>query len=326
MRKKSTAQNCSTTFNGFLSLDIKHGSSCDYHRIVLPFKYANITPSVPVYVFNRISSLGLDALHRMKEQGVKLVMDIDDLPFLNPDHYLFNDFKKSGMTNHIIANLKLADVVMTTTPLLASKLLGYNKNIVVVRNALPFDSDQFIISKDKSSKSPVVWVGGASHVDDLKLVKGVDFKLPPTLCGDALIPGQGMNQWNIIKADHPKSEYKKGVKEAEYMSLYDGHAISIAPLENNMFNSCKSNLKVLESGAKGLPIICSKVEPYFNSIDKDFVFYAENKSEWSLLVNDLIKHKSYREDKGLALSEHVRLQYNLRDANLLRKQIIESFK
>lgn len=318
-------KNSFTTSDGFLGLDIKHGSSCDYHRITMPFSHIDIKPKVPVYAFNRISSLGLDALYRMKEQGVKIIMDIDDLPFLNPEHYLYESFKRSGMTHHIIANLKLADVIFTTTPLLASKLRGYNSNIVVIPNALPFGKGQFKESSDKDSKSTVVWVGGASHVNDLKIIKGVDFVEPLTFCGDAMIPGTNMDQWNIIKKNHPAMIYERGKSEKSYMDLYDGHAVSIAPLEDNLFNSCKSNLKVLESGCKGLPIICSKVEPYYNSIDKDFVIYAENKTEWHTQVNNMIKYKNYREDVGQALAEHVRLEYNLESANTLRKQVIESF-
>lgn len=312
-------------FDKYLTLDIKHGSSCDYHRVTMPFKHLKVKPKVPIYVFNRISSLGLDALYKMKKEGVRLIMDIDDLPFLSKDHYLYETFKSSGMTAHIIANLKLADVILTTTPLLASRLKGYNKNIVVVPNALPFDEGQFSLSTDKYFKSPVVWVGGASHFPDLSEIKGCSFMKPPTFCGYDPKPGHSLSEWKKIREQHPTALYEKGLPETQYMNLYDGHRLSIAPLLNSDFNACKSNLKVLESGAKGLPIVCSKVEPYFNSIDSKFILYAETKYEWETHVNNLIKYESYCEDVGKALSEHVRLQYNLHDVNILRKQIIESF-
>lgn len=317
--------NSSTSFDKYLTLDIKHGSSCDYHRVTMPFNYLQVKPKVPIYVFNRISSLGLDALYKMKKEGIKIIMDIDDLPFLSKDHYLYEVFKSSGMTAHIIANLKLADVVMTTTPLLASRLKGYNKNIFVVPNALPFDETQFTISKDKDFKSPVVWVGGASHYPDLKEIKGCSFIKPPTLCGYDPKPGLTHDEWLKIRDEHPTAIYEKGLQESNYMDLYDGHKVSIAPLLNSDFNACKSNLKVLESGAKGLPIVCSKVEPYYNSIDSKYVLYAETKHDWETHVNNLIRYEAYNEDVGKALSEHVRLQYNLKDINILRKHIIESF-
>jgi hypothetical protein len=35
----------------------------------------------------------------------------------------------------------------------------------------------------------------------------------------------------------------------------------LAPLEDNTFNQCKSNLRLLEYGACGFPVVCS-VRPY----------------------------------------------------------------
>ena len=38
--------------------------------------------------------------------------------------------------------------------------------------------------------------------------------------------------------------------------------LAIAPLEQNLFNECKSNLRLLEYGACGYPVVCSDVGPY----------------------------------------------------------------
>lgn len=108
------------------------------------------------------------------------------------------------------------------------------------------------------------------------------------------------------------------------MSVYESHAIAIAPLVDNDFNNCKSNLKILEAGAKGIPIVCSKVLPYFNPVDARAVTYAENKAEWHYEIVKLLRNPNYREDRGLFLAEHVRTHYNLADANELRRQVIES--
>jgi glycosyltransferase involved in cell wall biosynthesis len=45
--------------------------------------------------------------------------------------------------------------------------------------------------------------------------------------------------------------------------MYNEADISLAPLKNNhMFNYCKSQLKVIESGCHKMPIILSKYGPY----------------------------------------------------------------
>lgn len=108
------------------------------------------------------------------------------------------------------------------------------------------------------------------------------------------------------------------------MEAYDGHSLAVAPLIDSPFNRCKSNLKILEAGAKGLPIICSKVLPYYNPIDESVVSYAETTQDWHTEVKRYLNNPSYREDRGAALAEHVRLHYRMEDANELRRQVYES--
>src|SRR5690606_39583836 len=38
--------------------------------------------------------------------------------------------------------------------------------------------------------------------------------------------------------------------------------LALAPLEQNLFSECKSNLRLLEYGACGYPVICSDVRSY----------------------------------------------------------------
>ena len=44
-----------------------------------------------------------------------------------------------------------------------------------------------------------------------------------------------------------------------------GLDLALAPLEDNLFNRCKSNLKFLEYGACGYPVIASDIECYRGS-------------------------------------------------------------
>ncbi|QKS82333.1 hypothetical protein [Pseudomonas bijieensis] len=38
--------------------------------------------------------------------------------------------------------------------------------------------------------------------------------------------------------------------------------LALAPLEDNLFNRCKGNIRLLEFGACGVPVICSDIEAY----------------------------------------------------------------
>lgn len=132
-----------------LKIDAKPHSGCDYHRIVIPFNNNNFQPKKDVVVFNRIHSKGAEYVLSLKRQGVKIVVDLDDFYQLNPEHYLASLYESN--THAIVAMVKLADVVIVTTEYLAYKIRHLNRNVVVIRNALPFDSGQFTLSNDRSS-------------------------------------------------------------------------------------------------------------------------------------------------------------------------------
>lgn len=306
-----------------LLVDAKPNSGCDYHRIVLPFGETKISPKSNVVVFNRIHSKGAEHILALKRQGIKVVVDLDDFYQLNPEHYLASLYESN--THSIVAMVKLADAVIVTTEYLAYKVRHLNRNVVVIRNALPFDSGQFTLSNDRTSDTPIVWAGGASHEPDLRLVSNTFDDSLLTIAGYEASQTLTGQEWIKIRRSLPNAKYKAAVKDlGSYMHVYEGHSLAIAPLVDNDFNNCKSNLKILEAGAKGIPIVCSKVLPYFNPVDARAVTYAESKAEWHYEVVKFLRNPNYREDRGLFLAEHVRTHYNLADANELRRQLIES--
>lgn len=314
-----------------LYFDNKFGSGCDYHRIVLPYTNSNFKPKENVLVFNRVFSLGAEEVKIAKLKGYKIIVDLDDYYELNKEHYLAKHFTEHAKV--IEEMVKLADVVTVTTEYLAYKLRHLNRNIVVIKNALPFDQLQFTLSEDTTSSTPIVWAGGASHERDLSLVVNSFPAGLFTIAGYDIYPTAKPgsiqclvhSEWAKVMTKFPASNYVKAIKDLNtYMNVYNGHQVAIAPLVSNEFNACKSNLKILEAGAKGLPIVCSKVLPYYNPVDEKVVIYAENTFEWKQEVDKLLKNPNYRKDKGEALAEHVRLHYALEDANELRRQVVES--
>ena len=43
--------------------------------------------------------------------------------------------------------------------------------------------------------------------------------------------------------------------------------LGLAPVELNLFNECKSNLRQLEYGACGIPVICTDIRPYRDGLN-----------------------------------------------------------
>jgi glycosyltransferase involved in cell wall biosynthesis len=77
----------------------------------------------------------------------------------------------------IAANLKAASYVTTTTEIFANEIRKINKNVVVFPNAIDPKELQFNEPTLPSEKIRVGWLGGSSHLHDLKLLDGTVSKL-----------------------------------------------------------------------------------------------------------------------------------------------------
>lgn len=267
-----------------IAVVVREGISCDYHRLINPLAYMNIgvtsVTDADTIIFNRKMNYSILDL---KAQGKKVIMDIDDYWHLYPSHYLYNSWDAGVYVN----NLKEADIVTCTNEFLADRIREYNKNVVIIPNALPFDKGQFVDNRE-TIEGVFGYVGGASHSCDIKL------------CPDAVIPPH-------ISVDR-------------YMDYYRYLALSYAPLVNNEFNRCKSNLKALESGVNYTALMASDIHPYYNELDKDVVIYCKD-NEWDEKIDYCKRNPEYVKEMGLKLGEHVREHYDLIKINELRREV-----
>lgn len=298
-------------------------SVCDFHRIILPYKRKlTINPKHNIFVFNGVPTRGKPGFLALKQLGFKLVMDLDD-SLIIPEGHMLEGLFENQIRDDLKWFLERSDLVTTTTPALKVELSQYNDNVHIVPNGLPFDEGQFVLTKDRYSKSPLVWAGSETHKHDLAILP--DFGKDLTLCGFRRDHEElSSAQWLQIKEDIQPGCVYEGIRPYEcYMEAYDGHQISIAPLVNNHFNNAKSNLKILEAGAKGLPLVCSPRENYYTEEFKDLIFFADSVKEWKDIVEYLIESPDVCIEKGLALAKYVRDNYNIDDLNETRKLLIE---
>jgi glycosyltransferase involved in cell wall biosynthesis len=134
-----------------------------FHRNLFKIINNQVTPIYGKDVENIIAPL--------KKLGIKIVMDIDDYWSPTEDHPLFSVILDAKLHILIPETLKVVDYITTTTPIFAEKIKNYNKNVVVLPNAINPDEKQFIIN-DKSTKERLSfgWLGGSSHLYDLDIL------------------------------------------------------------------------------------------------------------------------------------------------------------
>jgi glycosyltransferase involved in cell wall biosynthesis len=131
-----------------------------------------------------------EVIQKLNELGIATVADIDDYWMPGKEHPIHDMIVVNKINEKIVANLKAAKYVSTTTPLFADEISKFNKNVVVFPNAINPNEPQFKEPTPESDRIRVGWLGGSSHLHDLqlldqsfsKLTKFSD-KLQYVLCG-----------------------------------------------------------------------------------------------------------------------------------------------
>ena len=113
---------------------------------------------------NRIKSL--------QSKGKIVIMDIDDLWFVDQRHPMYHAIKNSKIGEMKVEMLKMVDYVTTTTPVFQNTIkqkLGI-KNVLVFPNAVDENEPQFKVQPEKSDLIRFGWLGGSSHYADIELM------------------------------------------------------------------------------------------------------------------------------------------------------------
>lgn len=307
---------------GKISFQIRKGISCDYHRIDLPARAIGINTEIaPTHALLNVVCRFPDDDSRVING--KSIVDVDDYWHLYPHHYLHGIWHSSKSAQRIVSAIERADMVTVTNLHLWQKVRQFNSRVEILPNALPFDEGQFkLLTGDAIyDKAKFFWAGGASHAQDLAVIRNVltSTQFDLTLMGD-----DGGGQWAKIRTSFGgRAKFIKMLSVESYMTGYEGN-VMLVPLENNYFNIHKSNLKVLEAGCKGMAVIASRMHPYYNAKDMPYVMYADNLGEWQSHIRYCIANPGFVKDMGLALADHVRREYDLHEVNIKRRHIYES--
>lgn len=258
-----------------------------------------------VVVFNRYCNVNLqkELMRDLKAKGAYIICDLDDYWNLYRGHVLEKRWKLTRMSSRIIEAVGLADEVWVTHEHLGEYVDNINANWYVIENALDPTEEQWRPKSEYQNR--VGWAGGVTHFHDLMQVK---FNREPVICGYEEDP-----VWFKLSQNLP-AKYVKGKTVYDYGYLYEAFDIAIAPLVDNAFNRCKSNLKILEAGIKGLPIFVQNIHPY-----TDVARGIYKVDDWKDAVRkaESMESDAIRED-GQALRRYIIDRYDLNKVNAKR--------
>jgi glycosyltransferase involved in cell wall biosynthesis len=327
-------------------------------------------------------------IEKLKGMGIVVVGDIDDYWLPTKEHPIHQLIIQNKLHEKIIKNLKAASCVITTTEIFANEIRKFNNNVVVFPNAIDPNESQFKEPTLSSDKIRVGWLGGSSHLHDLKLMDGTVSKLSSLqdkiqyfVCGfDIRGTVTEINQQTGEKTQRPikpdetvwlkyekiftndykiiTPKYKEFLEKYEdkeylgwenenyvrvwtkpvtsYAKNYSKFDISLAPIQNHIFNRMKSQLKVIEAGFYKKALIASNVGPYtidlkhalhqgkFTDGNALLVNENNNHSDWAKNIKKLVDNPSMIVDLGERLYETVKDKYDLNQVTKTRSEFYKS--
>ncbi|WP_047604191.1 glycosyltransferase [Pseudomonas putida] len=272
---------------------------------------ARIDPDVIVVQLRHNEETVRDIGRMARFSNARRIFEIDDYVVSTPKKNSHARNKPSDIEQHLRKGISLCDRVVVTTQALADVLSDMHQDIRVVPNML--DPERWAGLRSHraiSSKPRVGWGGGTSHGGDLEIIAEVVRELAAEvewvffgMCPDVLKP--------YVHEFHPLVGLQAYPSKLASLNL----DLALAPLEFHVFNDCKSNLRLLEYGACGYPVICTDTAAYRGDLPCTRV-RSNSTREW---VDAIRMHlhdpdASYR--SGDELREAVQRNFMLRADNL----------
>ena len=247
----------------------------------------------------------LHAWHSMPSRPF-LIYTLDDL---------FTNMEESNpLRIHTPANcwvrlkyaLERCDRMVVSTKFLAEAYRHVITDIRVVPNRLERHTWLPLHTLKRTGPRPRIgWAGGTTHRDDLLLLKETieqtrneaDWILFG-MCPEEIRP--------LLTEYHEFGAFTEYPARLAALNL----DLAVAPLANTPFNQGKSNLRLLEYGVLGIPVVCSDIDPYRES---PACSVTNTTSAWVEALRARIHDTKAREREGATLRDWVCRHYLLED-------------
>lgn len=192
--------NLQNNFSEDFFIDINY--DIDFSNISFLKKYDAVF--IHLNLLRQKNKEAISIINNLKKLDIKVIVDIDDHWELDPSHGYYQSAKLDNLLSISIECIKLADMVTTTTDTLRNVIKVYNKNVVILPNAINPNEEQFKIKKTESDLIRFGWLGGSTHTKDIELLsdfsaaqKSLPKKTQIVLCG--------FNPKGIVQTRNPQT-------------------------------------------------------------------------------------------------------------------------
>jgi len=311
--------------HGFYGAEIPY--SCTYIRLLQPLSHpvlaerielthgtAEAIPDCDLLIVERHTlwpyERQLDgftrALSRCRRAGVPVVYELDDnLLDLHRDEP-WEPYPGDSLRGVVMFLARQADGMIVSTPALAERVADLRSDVLLVPNALDerlFGSSPEPLST-RSSMVTIGYMGTLTHDADLRMVLAPlrallarhAGKVRLELVGGAagrgtasLFEGLPFRMRNL-GSEHPYPRF------VAWMRQHLRWDVAIAPLVDDPFTRCKSDLKYLDYAALGIPGVFSDVRPYRDTVRHRVtgLLAANEPGAWASALEEIVSDDTLR--------------------------------
>jgi GT2 family glycosyltransferase len=276
-------------------------------RLFSPAEVARMAPDSIVFQ-RQLEWRQIDVIERIKNTSTTFrVFELDDLITNLPLKSIHRKAMPPDVGDRLKKALSLCCRLVVSTESLARKYGKLCCETVVLPNRLEKRRWLGLTPKRRRAGKPRVgWAGAVGHFGDLMLIdsvieataKDVDWVFFG-MCPDRFKPYIAeFHEWV------PLQDYAGKLASLDL-------DVAVAPLEHNPFNEAKSNLRLLEYGVLGYPVICTNILPY--QCDLPVVRVANRHHAWVKAIRDMVADREACEVAGQGLREAVLKDWLLED-------------
>ncbi len=215
-----------------------------------------------LYLQSTVHDVHLEMLTQYQRfNSVFKVFDFEDLKTDVPESNSRKSILFPEIKRRLRAALACCDRLTVTTEPLAEAYRHLIDDVRVVPLRLERARWGHLKSLRRQSQRPRVgWAGAQQHHADLEVlipvIKATAHEIDWVffgMCLDELRP--------YVKEEHGFVRFDEYPRQLAALNL----DLAVAPLEYHAFNEAKTNLRLLEYGAMGWPVVCTDITPYKNA-------------------------------------------------------------
>ncbi|HJU20026.1 MAG TPA: glycosyltransferase [Stellaceae bacterium] len=276
-------------------------------RLATPPELARIAPD-SVVLQRQLEQHQIAFIEQLKHLSPALrIFELDDLITNLPLRSAHRRTIASDIGNRLKKALALCQRLVVSTAPLARAYGRWCEEVVVLPNRLE-KSRWLGLAPDRreGGKPRVGWAGAIGHSGDLALIAGVVEATAKEvdwvffgMCPDALR--------RHVAEFHPWVPLHDYARKLASLDL----DLAVAPLEHHPFNEAKSNLRLLEYGVLGYPVVCTDILPYQGDLPVHRV--ANRVRDWTRAIRDMAADRDACHAAGESLRRAILADWLLED-------------